>query len=108
MTFDEAMEGLCRAEERYGYRADVLPGMLKRFGGVGAANRLLKRTAKWQYGFKKLREGDHLHISVENLVLFGEFRKLFSEETLEEARRRLDSAGFDPVEGARALAAELD
>jgi len=37
---------------------------------VGTANRLLKRTANWQYGFKKLRKGGHLHISVENLVLF--------------------------------------
>lgn len=75
---------------------------------MGTANRLLKKTANWQYGFKKLREGGHLHISVENVVLFGDFPKLFSEETLDEARRRLDSAGFDPAEGARALEAELD
>ena len=80
MTFDEAMEGVCRAEERYGYRAEVLPGMRKRFGAVGAAKVLLKRTANWQYGFKKLRDGGHLHISVENLVLFGMFQGCFRKK----------------------------
>ena len=104
--FEKAMENLCRAEERYGYRAKFLPKMLRQYGGVPTAKRLLSTGANWQQGFEKLRQGGHLHISVENLVLFGEFPRLFQEEELDEARRRLGAAGFDPK--GDALAAELD
>ena len=107
VQFREAMEGLCRAEERHGHQAEFLPKMLKRYGGVATAQRLLKETANWQYGFEKLRRGGHLHISVENLVLLGDFPTLFRKEELDEARRRLRSVGGNPEELARELEEEL-
>ncbi|MCY3842465.1 MAG: hypothetical protein OXH69_02855 [Acidobacteria bacterium] len=80
---------------------------LERFGGVGTAQRLLKETANRQYGFEKLRRGGHLHVSVENLVLLGDFPTLFRKEELDEARRRLRSVGVNPEELARELEEEL-
>ena len=107
VQFHEAMGGLCRAEERLGHRAEFLPKMLKRHGGVATAQRLLRKTANWQHGFEKLRRDKHLHISVENMVLLGDFPKLFRNEELDEARRRLRSAGVRSQELARELEKEL-
>ena len=76
--FDKAMENLCRAEERYGYHAKFLPKMLRQYGGVPTAKRLLSTGANWQQGFEKLRQGGHLHISVEKPSAFWRVPKIIS------------------------------
>ncbi len=83
-TYDEAA--------KHGYRPRVFLEMVEKFGGVGAARRLLRGTQ--QTGLMRLHKLGLLHISMEALVLQDRFRSLFSEQERAEAKRRLNALGY--------------
>ena len=62
-------------------------------GGVAAAKQLLN-TDESQSGFTELHLCGRLDLTTEHLVLEPEFRSLFSEDELKEARSRLTEYGY--------------
>lgn len=71
------------------YRPTEYTLMIKRYGGVGAAKRLLADPRHTSYGFEKLWELGELERSVEFAVLLPWFRDLFSIDEQTEAENRL-------------------
>lgn len=69
--------------------------MLHDLGSVGAAKRLLASDGA-RYGFEKLWECGRLDLTVECVVLRPKFGRLFADEQLDRARKRLRDYGFDP------------
>lgn len=67
--------------------------MLSEHGGLETARRLLAKNDP-QAGLFKLYEIGLLHESLEAVVLRPQFRSLFTEAELMEARRRLDELGY--------------
>jgi len=61
------------------------------YGAIGSANRLIKSgTDKLQSGLLKLWEINRLDLSFESIILKPKYRILFSNEILENAKRRLN------------------
>jgi hypothetical protein len=96
--FHEAMiERVYRGAGREcGYWAGRFLQMVRRDGGVATAKRLLGRAGASR-GFELLRAKGRLELSLEALVLEPDFRALFSDQELAEARRRLAGAGLPPA-----------
>ncbi|MGI8774893.1 MAG: hypothetical protein ACR2KQ_07765 [Actinomycetota bacterium] len=81
--------------KEHGYYATYFLLMLRENGGIRTAQRLLNPMKGWSEGFLKIVELGQLEWTVEALILRPEFRSLFEERWLSEARRRLKSVGFD-------------
>jgi 5-methylcytosine-specific restriction enzyme A len=79
-----------------GYWASYFLRSVRRYGGVEAARRLLRRKTV-STGLAKLREKNRLDLSMESVVLRPEYRELFTDEERAIAARRLDEVGA-PVE----------
>src|SRR5260370_42157483 len=97
-AFHEAMVGIYKAAMRLNppYRAARFLTMVTELGGREAANRLLA-TREPSDGFAELfrRGPENLKISVEYLVLTKQWRDLFTEQQLDEARKRLNDHKCD-------------
>jgi hypothetical protein len=91
--FHHAMIGVYEYAKKHDYFATYFKGMVDRYGGLGAAKRLLA-TGEIQEGLMKLWELKSLDHSMEALVIQERFRALFSEEEIAEARRRLEELGY--------------
>lgn len=78
---------------KYGYHPSYFLRMVHELGGLGAAKQLLS-TDNPQSGLARLWELELLDNSMEALVIQEQWRELFSEEELQEARRRLREYGY--------------
>lgn len=93
--FDEAMLQIYSELGKHGYFATYFLLMLRENGGIETARRLLDPMRGLSEGFLRIVELGRLDLSVEALVLRQQFRPLFKDAELTEARRRLRSANFD-------------
>lgn len=91
----EMMRGIEEAKS-LGYNATFFIRMVREFGALETAHKLLK-SANAQEGLTSLWELGRLDLSLENQVLKPQYRLLFSRDELAEARKRLRSLGFTPV-----------
>ena len=83
-----------------GYWASYFLRSVRRYGGVEAARRLLRRKTV-SSGLAKLREKNRLDLSMESVVLRPEYRELFTDEERAIASGRLGDAA-PPVEATGA------
>ncbi len=89
--FTEDMENIySQARSRCNYNATRFIVMIKQFGGVETAKRLLNNPST-QSGFTELCLCNCIELTMENLVLRPEYQILFEEHEIEEARRRLET-----------------
>ena len=93
--FHEAMVNIYREGTKLNYRAKFFLDMVIQYGGVGAAKRLLSQPDE-QYGFTKLWELGRLDLTVEAHVIKEPWSALFTEQEIEEARRRLQDHDYNP------------
>jgi hypothetical protein len=92
--FHNAMKEIYkRAKKECSYDASQFLNMISKDGGLKTAKRLLE-TKEIQYGFTELWECGRLDLTVEAHVLMTEFKTLFSEAEIAEARARLESHGY--------------
>lgn len=77
------------------YNPTYFRRMLGDLGGVGTAKLLLEPQRSSAYGFERLWELGQLERSLEFAVLLPWFAELFTDDELEEARRRLVLLDFD-------------
>lgn len=77
------------------YNPTYFRRMLGDLGGVGTAKLLLEPHRSSAYGFERLWELGQLDRSLEFAVLLPWFAELFTDDQLEEARRRLVLLDFD-------------
>ncbi len=91
--FEEALWASCRECRRIGYKPTAFERMLREYGAVNTAQRLLK-TFKYSDGFSRLWELRRLDLSLECQVL--RHRGLFTTAELDEARKRLRDLNYDP------------
>jgi 5-methylcytosine-specific restriction protein A len=88
----DMVEKVYRAAGREtGYWAGYFLKSVKRFGGVGAARRLLERGGVSQ-GLAKLASLHRLDLAMETLVLDPAYHLLFTDEERAVAARRLEEA----------------
>ncbi len=74
--------------QRFGYSPHVFIGMISKHGPVVACIRVVTAWPPPD-GFLKLLELDRLDLNAERTVLDGPWRRLFSGEVLDAARKRL-------------------
>ena len=70
-----------------------LPQMISARGAIGAAQQLLM-SPDLSNGFKQLRDGGRLDLTVERLILRPEYGSLFTAEQRSVARRKLVENGL--------------
>ena len=92
---EEALWASCRESRSLGYKPKVFEAMLDDEGAVETAHRLLA-TFKYQDGFYRLWKLNRLDLSLECHVLKPRFRALFTNDELEEVRKRLRQLNYDP------------
>jgi hypothetical protein len=80
-----------RLRDETGYVAIRFLGAVRRHGGVKYAKDALRRPLNMQGGFQMLRDEGRLDMSMEHFVASEQFRTLFSDREISEARRRLNS-----------------
>ena len=89
----EMVEKVYRAAGREtGYWAGYFLRSVKRYGGVGAARRLLERGGV-SAGLAKLGSLNRLDLAMETLVLDPAYESLFTDAERAAATQRLDQAG---------------
>jgi len=91
--FHHAMIGVYENAREHEYYATYFKEMVDRYGGLGAAKRLLAKP-EIQDGLMKLWELHQLDQSIEALVIQERFRPLFTEAEIAEAHRRLEELGY--------------
>lgn len=91
--FHRAMVGVYEVAKERGYNANYFLQMLGEYGGLATAKRLLA-DGTIQYGLWQLKQLGLLGHSMEAAVIEERFRSLFTEEEVQEARRRLDELGY--------------
>jgi len=93
--FDAAMRQAYETTGREtGYWGRYFLRSVKQHGGRTTAKRMLGKTLKnpsQQKGFRALVEAGRPDLSLESLVLQPRFHRLFTQDELDEAGRRLDS-----------------
>jgi hypothetical protein len=87
-----------RARTEANYNATGYIQMVSDVGGLEAARRLVARDTPSD-GFTTLWEKHRLDLTVEALVLEGQFDELFDDELRDTARRRLSDYGWSPPAG---------
>ena len=76
------------------YNPEYFRKMLDDFGGLETAKRLLSKDTL-SNGFTKLWELERLDLTVEALICDNKkYWKLFTDEELKEAKKRLDDLGY--------------
>ena len=90
--FEEALWASCRECRRIGYKPTAFERMLRDYGAVKTAQRLLK-TFKYSDGFRRLWQLRRLDLSLECQVL--RHRGLFTTAELDQARERLGDLDYD-------------
>lgn len=88
------LDGCKRLQLEIGYNPTRFRQMVGEHGGADAARRLL-RGPTTSDGFATLWEAGRLDVSVEAFVLLPRFNAIFTDVERLEARRRLESHGFD-------------
>lgn len=78
-----------RGRSEAGYNASYFLSMLSQYGPQETAHKLLASPAISD-GFAELWERGRLDLTVEALVVEPQFAELFSEDEIDNARRRLD------------------
>ncbi len=91
--FEEALWASCRECRKIGYKPTAFERMLREYGAVTTAQRLLK-TFKYSDGFTRLWELRRLDLSLECQVL--RHRGLFTNAELDQARERLLDLDYGP------------
>jgi hypothetical protein len=92
--FHNAMKEIYkRAKKECSYDASQFLNMISNDGGLKTAKRLLE-AKEIQYGFTEIWECGRLDLTVEAHVLKPEFKTLFSEAEIAEAKARLESHGY--------------
>jgi hypothetical protein len=96
-AFHRAMVNIYeRAKRECRYSPNFFLRMVGERGGLSAARALLgARTVS--DGFTRLWELGRLDLSVEALILQGEWRPLFSDDERQIASQRLAQMGYQPV-----------
>lgn len=92
LRFHAAMEDVYEQAARLGYRPTRFLQMVREYGGVEAAHRLLATEAA-QAGLTDLWLLGRLDLSMEYLVLSDEFVALFTDGERAIARERLAALG---------------
>jgi hypothetical protein len=92
---ERMLDAYAYLSRRHGYNATHFLRLVKERGAHGAAETLLRSRDRYSDGFLKLVELGELEHSVEALVLRPQYRHMFEEQELAEARRRLKAADFD-------------
>jgi hypothetical protein len=87
--FERALRRGVQRCQKLGYNPTYFIQMLDERGAVGAARQLLAAPAVSE-GFTRLWELGHLELTVEAIVVDGEYEPLFTPTELKTARRRLD------------------
>lgn len=82
------------AKKEVGYRATRFLLTVRKQGGLAAAKRWLKPSAKATQGFVRLLDYDRLNLSVEAVALQDPWKSLFTEQELKTAHERLDQYGY--------------
>lgn len=97
VQFDQAMfEVYRRAKEEAGYNATIFLQMLTDNKGVRTAKTLIN-AAKPSDGYTALYMRGRLDLTVEALVIEDErWHRLFTEDELKRARRRLKDYRYEP------------
>src|SRR3954469_2349078 len=90
-----------RARTEASYNATRYIQMVSEIGGVEAARRLVVRDTPSD-GFTSLWEKHRLDLTVESLVLEGQFNDLFDDNVRDMARRRLLDYGWTAAASPRA------
>ena len=89
IIFHGEMLGIYEKEKKEcGYNATRFLQKVREIGGLAAAKQWLSNDTP-QEGLFKLWELGRLDLSMERLVLRKQFRKLFTDEELARARKRL-------------------
>lgn len=97
-AFHRAMMNLYeRSKKEIHYNATYFLRMLDDHGGVETAHRLLEPHSAVSDGFTTLVLEKRLDLSVEATVLKPEFQPLFTQDELDEARRRLAPYDWPPA-----------
>ena len=91
--FTQALEGTVEEAKARKYNPTYFMQMLRQYGGVGTAKRLLA-SKETQTGLFELYHRELLHESMEAVVLQEKFRPLFTQEELAEAHRRLEELDY--------------
>ena len=95
VEFHNAMVEIYHIALEHGYPANRFLGMISEHGGLGAAKRLLA-SPEAQSGLDELWDRGLLHISMEALILNEHWQNFFTDDELEEARRRLTDRDYSP------------
>ena len=92
--FEEALRGTYEAARKRGYVATYFLQMLDEHGGVETAKRLLAKSAP-QTGLFELWNRGIINESMEAVICDSpKFHRLFTQEEINEARRRLEELNF--------------
>ena len=91
--FHRAMLSIDATAGKHGYHPSYFLRMVHELGGVRAAKQLLSKDDP-QSGLARLWELELLENSMEALVLQERLQHLFSEDELQEARKRLKDYGY--------------
>ena len=90
VKFNEEMENLYHVVGKTtGYWANYYLRSVRKVGGLAHAKKALSTKQKEQDGFKKLIEVGRPDLSIEASVIKEEYAELFSNEEINEAKRRL-------------------
>jgi hypothetical protein len=87
--FEERLWDSVRQSVALGYNPNRFSEMLKTWGGIGVAKRLVA-SGEIQDGIKKIVAMGHPELSMESIMLEPHFASLFTEGELQAARWRLD------------------
>lgn len=94
--FEEETREICRQARVIRYNPVRFEQMLSEYGALSTARRLLD-SDRFHDGFTRLWQEGRLDISLECCVLKPVFRRLFTDQQLNVARRRLRELDFDPT-----------
>jgi 5-methylcytosine-specific restriction protein A len=90
--FNKEMEDLYHVVGKAtGYWANYYLRSVRKLGGLAHAKKALSKKDTAQDGFNKLIEVGRPDLSIEASVIKGEYKKLFTPEEIEEAKRRLST-----------------
>lgn len=101
LYFQRDMIKIYMEAKELGYNPTRFLQMIDKYGGVGAAKKLLSTEDFIQEGVVTLWELGRLDLSVEALVVKEQFGELFIDKEKEIARKRLRDLGYYENKGPR-------
>lgn len=94
-AFHQAAASLINSIENRVYRPNYFISLMAESGAYEAARQVI-HSQNIPDGFLTLQQAGQLRLTIEALVLQPEWADLFEPETLQAARHRLDTFGFQP------------